>query len=125
MQVRAGRFPGISNLANHLFYATGNGVVTFAAWKQGYGNCLIIDHGYGYQTLYGHMSKFKKHHSRMETRCTVNRVDTHAIAGSGTTQILIGNRLDRISRLKWERRSMRQVMALSLSPLGNRDTEIV
>ena len=23
-------------------YATGNGVVTFAAWKQGYGNCLII-----------------------------------------------------------------------------------
>jgi len=30
-----------------------------------------------------------------------------------------------ISRLKWERRSMRQVMALSLSPLGNRDTEIV
>ena len=41
-------------------YATGNGVVTFAAWKQGYGNCLIIDHGYGYQTFYGHMSKFKK-----------------------------------------------------------------
>ena len=33
-------------------------------------------------------------HSGMETRCTVNRVDTYAIAGSGTTQIL-GNRLDR------------------------------
>ena len=33
-------------------------------------------------------------HSGMETRCTVNRVDTYAIAGSGTTQILIGNRLD-------------------------------
>lgn len=40
-------------------YATGDGVVTSAAWKQGYGNCLTIDHGYGYQTLYGHMSKYK------------------------------------------------------------------
>lgn len=40
-------------------YATGNGVVTFSGWKQGYGNCLIIDHGFGYQTLYGHMQKFK------------------------------------------------------------------
>lgn len=39
-------------------YATGDGKVTYAAWKQGYGNCLIIDHGYGYQTLYGHMSKY-------------------------------------------------------------------
>lgn len=51
-------------------YATGNGVVTFAAWKQGYGNCLIIDHGYGYQTLYGHMSKFKK---RVGQRLLVER----------------------------------------------------
>lgn len=40
-------------------YATGDGVVTSAAWKQGYGNCLTIDHGYGFQTLYGHMSKYK------------------------------------------------------------------
>lgn len=39
-------------------YATGDGKVTYAAWKQGYGNCIIIDHGYGYQTLYGHMSKY-------------------------------------------------------------------
>lgn len=39
-------------------YATGDGKVVYAAWKQGYGNCIIIDHGYGYQTLYGHMSKY-------------------------------------------------------------------
>ena len=40
-------------------YATGDGKITMAGWKQGYGNCVMIDHGYGYQTLYGHMSKFK------------------------------------------------------------------
>ena len=40
-------------------YATGDGTVTFAAWKQGYGNCIMIDHGYGYKTLYGHLSKYK------------------------------------------------------------------
>ncbi len=40
-------------------YATGDGKVTMAGWKQGYGNCVMIDHGYGYQTLYGHMGKFK------------------------------------------------------------------
>ena len=38
-------------------YATGNGKVEFVGWKQGYGNCVIIDHGYNYQTLYAHLSK--------------------------------------------------------------------
>lgn len=49
-------------------YATGNGVVTFAAWKQGYGNCLVIDHGYGFETLYGHMSKYKVRVGQKVTR---------------------------------------------------------
>ncbi len=39
-------------------YATGDGVVQTAdAAAQGYGNHIVINHGYGYQTLYGHMSK--------------------------------------------------------------------
>jgi murein DD-endopeptidase MepM/ murein hydrolase activator NlpD len=31
--------------------------VVEAGWHQGYGNCVKISHGYGYETLYGHMNK--------------------------------------------------------------------
>jgi murein DD-endopeptidase MepM/ murein hydrolase activator NlpD len=34
--------------------AAANGIVSFAGWKTGYGNTVIVDHGDGYQTLYGH-----------------------------------------------------------------------
>lgn len=40
-------------------YATGNGVVTYAKWQSGYGNFIIIDHGYGYVTRYAHLSKIE------------------------------------------------------------------
>ncbi len=40
-------------------YATGDGVVASAdSGKSGYGNRVEINHGYGYLTLYGHLSKY-------------------------------------------------------------------
>ncbi len=38
-------------------YATGDAVVKGPEGGSGYGIHLVLDHGFGYQTLYGHMSK--------------------------------------------------------------------
>jgi murein DD-endopeptidase MepM/ murein hydrolase activator NlpD len=41
-------------------FATGDGVVKKADnTVSGYGNHIVIQHGYGYQTLYGHLSRYK------------------------------------------------------------------
>ena len=38
-------------------YCTGDGVVVQAEFKSnGYGNQIVIDHGFGYQTRYAHLS---------------------------------------------------------------------
>ena len=38
--------------------AAGDGIVVHADWESGYGRLVIIDHGNGVQTYYGHLSKY-------------------------------------------------------------------
>ncbi len=38
----------------------GNGRVTFAGWKRGFGKQVIIKHGNGFESYYGHLSRFGK-----------------------------------------------------------------
>jgi murein DD-endopeptidase MepM/ murein hydrolase activator NlpD len=40
-------------------YATGDGVVKEAEFGSGFGNNIVINHGYGYETLYGHLVRMK------------------------------------------------------------------
>jgi len=47
----------ISGVRDYTIKAADNGKVIFAGWKSGYGYTVKIDHGNGYVTLYGHLSK--------------------------------------------------------------------
>ena len=50
-------------------YATGNGkVIEPENGMSGYGNFVVIDHGFGYKTLYGHMSRVKVRPGQKITR---------------------------------------------------------
>jgi len=50
-------------------YATANGTVSLAGNAgNGYGNHVVINHGYGYETLYGHMVRVKVRQGQQVTR---------------------------------------------------------
>ena len=49
-------------------YVTGDGTVEFAGWQKGYGNTVVIDHGYGYKTRYAHLSKILTQRARKVKR---------------------------------------------------------
>jgi len=49
----------ISNIPGTKIMATADGVVRYTGWASGYGLSVVIDHGFGYSTLYGHMSEIK------------------------------------------------------------------
>ncbi len=52
---------GLDFLANvgERVFAPGNGVVSFVGRKKGYGKVVKINHGFGYETLFAHLSKAK------------------------------------------------------------------
>ena len=47
----------IANAKNTPIYCTASGKVIFAGWQSGYGNIIVIDHGYNYRTAYAHLAK--------------------------------------------------------------------
>ena len=59
-------------------YATGNGTIVKMGWKTGYGNLIIVDHGFGYQTWYAHLDEFRTHLGKKVVRGEV-------IGGVGNT----------------------------------------
>jgi len=62
-------------------FATGGGEVVYAGWRGGYGNAVIIDHGHGKATLYGHMSAILVHGGQVVSgRQQIGRVGSTGIS---------------------------------------------
>jgi murein DD-endopeptidase MepM/ murein hydrolase activator NlpD len=47
----------ISNSHKESIYAAADGFVELSGWRSGYGNTVILNHGDGFKTLYGHSSE--------------------------------------------------------------------
>jgi murein DD-endopeptidase MepM/ murein hydrolase activator NlpD len=60
-------------------YATGDGVVKFAGRKGTYGLLVIVDHGFGFETRYAHLSAFGK---GIKPGAKVKRGDVIALSGN-------------------------------------------
>jgi murein DD-endopeptidase MepM/ murein hydrolase activator NlpD len=71
--------PGLDISADKgdAIYSTADGKVTHAASAGNYGNLVIVDHGYGIETRYGHMSAFK-----VKVGQAVKRGDLLGLVGS-------------------------------------------
>lgn len=47
----------LSNSVGTKIYSAGSGVVTFSGYSGSFGRVIIIDHGYGYESVYSHCSE--------------------------------------------------------------------
>jgi LysM repeat protein len=69
----------IAGKLDYPVYAVDSGVVVYAGWNNsGYGNLLIIDHGNGWQSVYGHLD-------RILVSCAQNINQGDEVALLGTT----------------------------------------
>jgi murein DD-endopeptidase MepM/ murein hydrolase activator NlpD len=56
-------------------YATAEGVIRATEYRPGYGNLIVVDHGFGLETRYGHLSEFAaKKDQRVKRGDVIGRV---------------------------------------------------
>ena len=82
--------------------AANGGVVVYADWLGIYGNCVIIDHGMGVQSLYGHLMSFDVRAGDKVTRGQqIGRSDSTGLAGGDHLHftMLVGGRM--VNPVEW------------------------
>jgi len=95
--------------------AAGDARVQFVGNQRGYGNVVILDHGRGYTTLYGHMSRFANNIQRGQ------RVKQGAVIGYvGSTGMATGPHLHYEFRVNGEHRNPTAVTMPPPEPISGR-----
>ena len=82
--------------------AANTGTVLLAKWLGIYGNCVIIDHGMGVQSLYGHLLSFDvKEGDKVARGQTVGRSDSTGLAGGDHLHftLLVGGQM--VNPVEW------------------------
>jgi murein DD-endopeptidase MepM/ murein hydrolase activator NlpD len=83
-------------------HAANAGTILNASWLGIYGNCVVIDHGMGVQTLYGHLMSFDvKVGDKVERGQQVGRSDSTGLAGGDHLHFtqLVGGRM--VTPVEW------------------------
>jgi|SRR5579871_1525659 len=82
--------------------AAANGVVVNADWLGIYGNCIVIDHGQGVQSLYGHLMSFDvKVGDKVARGQQIGRSDSTGLAGGDHLHftMLVGGQM--VNPVEW------------------------
>ena len=95
--------------AGSPIFATGNGVVELATFYADYGNCVIINHGFGYKTLYGHCKELLVKKGQKVFR-------SQKIATVGSTGLSIGNHVHYEVQVKGVHDDPAKYFFMDLSP---------
>jgi murein DD-endopeptidase MepM/ murein hydrolase activator NlpD len=90
-------------VTTHVAVVAANaGTVLHASWLGIYGNCVIVDHGLGVQSLYGHLSSFEIKAGDTVTRGqTIGRSGMTGLAGGDHLHftMLVGGRM--VNPVEW------------------------
>jgi hypothetical protein len=82
--------------------AANNGIVLNASWLGIYGNCVVLDHGLGVQSLYGHLMSFDvKVGDKVSRGQTLGRSDSTGLAGGDHLHftVLVGGHM--VNPVEW------------------------
>jgi murein DD-endopeptidase MepM/ murein hydrolase activator NlpD len=97
----------LASVAGAPIYASNRGRIVHAGWLDIFGNCVIIDHGMGLQSLYGHMSSISvKVGDMVNQGAVLGRTGSTGLAGGDHlhfTMLLGGNAITPIDwwSAKW------------------------